>query len=221
MTDAASVVEAMRELERLGLNHGTAGNIGVRVENGILVTPSGIPPRSLRPDDIVLLGPDGSPRASERAPTSEWRIHVDVLAARAEVGAVVHTHSPEATAAACLRRPLPAVHYTVARVGLPVVPCAEYATFGTAELSANVLAALGPGLACLMANHGMVALGQDLDAAMALAVEVEWLARVRRLAVAVGPEVHVLPDDEIARVAAKFRTYGQPPESDNSRSLNT
>jgi len=103
------------------------------------------------------------------------------------------------------------VHYSVARVGAAVVPCARYATFGTPELSANVLAALGKGRAALMANHGVVALGADLDTAMDLALEVEWLAQVRRLAVTCGEPVHVLPDDEIARVAERFASYGQPP----------
>jgi L-fuculose-phosphate aldolase len=210
MTDLRqSVVDAMRTLQRQGLNHGTAGNIGVRVDDGVMVTPSGVPPDQLAAADVVRLHRDGTPADGQREPTSEWRIHVDVLAARPDVSAVVHTHSPEATAAACLRQPLPAVHYTVARAGSAVVPCAEYATFGTAELSANVLAALRTGRAALMANHGLVALGEDLDAAMALALEVEWLARVRRLAVAHGEPVYVLPDDEMARVADRFRAYGQ------------
>jgi L-fuculose-phosphate aldolase len=204
-----AIVDAMQALECQGLNHGTAGNIGVRVDAGVLVTPSGIPPGQLVAGDIVLVDKQGRPAPGQRRPTSEWRLHVDVLAARPEVSAVVHTHSPEATAAACLRRPLPAVHYAVARAGSALVPCADYATFGTAELSANVVTALGTGRAALMANHGMVALGADLDAAMALALEVEWLARVRRLAVACGEPVHVLPDDEIARVAERFVTYGQ------------
>jgi L-fuculose-phosphate aldolase len=204
-----AMVDAMRALERQGLNYSTAGNIGLRVADGLLVTPSGISPAQLEADDIVLLDDTGRPAPGQRRPTSEWRIHVDVLSARPDVHAVVHTHSPEATAAACLRRPLPAIHYAIARTGSAVVPCADYATFGTAELSANVLAALGTGHATLIANHGVVALGADLDAAMALAADVEWLARVRRLAVAHGEPLHVLPDDEIARVAERFQTYGQ------------
>jgi L-fuculose-phosphate aldolase len=206
-----AIVACARELERLGLNHGTTGNIGMRIADGVLVTPTGILPHALEPADIVRLGPDGIPDPGQRAPTSEWRIHVDVLAARPDVGAVVHTHSPEATAAACVRQPLPAVHYVVARSGGAVVPCAAYATYGTPELSASVLAALGPaGHACLMANHGMLALGGNLAAATTLAVEIEWLARVARLTRAHAAEAHVLPDDEIERVMDKLRTYGQP-----------
>jgi L-fuculose-phosphate aldolase len=213
MTEApgrVAIVACVRELERLGLNHGTNGNVGLRIADGLLVTPTGIPPGALRPADVVRLEPDGTPVPGQRVPTSEWRIHVDVMAARPDVDAVVHTHSPEATAVACLRRPLPAVHYTVARAGGSTVPCAAYATYGTADLSANVLDALGAGSACLMANHGMLAVGPDLASALALAAEIEWLARVVRLTEAHAGEVHVLPDDEIARVAARLRSYGQP-----------
>ncbi|HWC67234.1 MAG TPA: class II aldolase/adducin family protein [Acidimicrobiales bacterium] len=206
-----AIVACARELERLGLNHGTSGNIGVRIGGGVLVTPTGIPPHALRPADVVRLAPDGVPDPGQRVPTSEWRMHVDIFAARPDVGAIVHTHSPEATAAACLRQPLPAVHYAVARAGGPTVPCARYATYGTPELSASVLAALGPeGNACLMANHGMLAVGPDLVAATALAVEVEWLARVVRLTRSHAAEPHVLPDGEIGRVMDRLGTYGQP-----------
>jgi L-fuculose-phosphate aldolase len=149
-----------------------------------------------------------------RLPTSEWRLHAAVLAARPDVGAVVHTHSPEATAVACLRRSIPAVHYVVARTGRPAVPCAQYATYGSAELAANVVDALRDGGACLMANHGVLAVAPTLDRAVALAADVEWLARVHRLATAQG-EPAVLSDGEIARVAERLRAYGQPPQPDS------
>lgn len=206
----ATVVECTRELERLGLNHGSNGNVGLRIDGGLLVTPTGITPARIAPEDIVRLDAAGRPAAGQRAPTSEWRLHSSVLAARPDVAAVVHTHSPEATAFACLRRPLPALHYAVARAGGSAVPCAEYATYGTAELAGNVVTALGRGYACLMANHGMLAVGADLPEALALAVEIEWLARVVRLARGHGGEAHVLGDDEITRVRDRLRTYGQP-----------
>ena len=122
----------------------------------------------------VLVG--GSARPGQRAPTSEWRLHRDILAARPDVAAVVHTHSLFCTTLSCLRRPIPAIHYMVALAGTDQIPCAEYATFGSAELAGNVVHALGGGLACLMANHGMVALGASLPAALRLAAEVETLA---------------------------------------------
>lgn len=204
-----AVVAAARRLEALGLNQGTSGNVGQRIEGGVLVTPTGVAPAGMEPDHVVALDCRGVPRDGQLRPTSEWQLHVAVLTARPGVVAVVHTHSPEATAIACLRRPLPAVHYVIARAGGSVVPCAAYATYGSADLAANVVDALGTGWACLMANHGLVAVGATLDAAVALAADVEWLAGVYRRTLALGEAV-VLPDDEIARVAALLRTYGQP-----------
>jgi L-fuculose-phosphate aldolase len=204
------VVSAVRRLAASGLNVGTAGNVGVRVDGGLLVTPSGVPAEELVEDDVVALDMDGVPDPGQLVPTSEWRLHVAVLNARPDIAAVVHTHSPEATAAACTGRPLPAVHYVVARTGASLVPLAPYATYGSEELAANVVTSLGDGMACLMANHGLVTVGSTLDAAVALAADVEWLAGVWRRASMLGDPV-VLPDDEIARVAEQFKTYGQPP----------
>jgi L-fuculose-phosphate aldolase len=204
------VVSTAQRLSAWGLNVGTAGNVGLRADSGLLVTPSGVPAEDLREQDIVALDAVGVPQPGQLAPTSEWRLHVAVLAARPDVVGIVHTHSPEATAAACIARPLPAVHYVVARTGRSTVPCARYATYGSEELAVNVVGALGDGMACLMANHGLLTVGPTLEAAVALAADVEWLARVWRRASALGDPV-VLPDDEIARVAERFRTYGQPP----------
>lgn len=206
----AAVVGVVRELERRGLNHNTAGNVSVRHGEHVLVTPSGVPCDRLMPDDVVELDGAGVPLPGQRVPTSEWRLHVAIHAARPDVSAIVHTHSIEATAAACVGTALPAVHYVVARVGGSTVPCAPYATYGSPELATNVVTTLGErGLACLMANHGMIALGDDLDAALSLAHDVEWLAAVHRRARQLGDPV-VLPADEIARVAERFGHYGQP-----------
>jgi L-fuculose-phosphate aldolase len=207
-----AVVACAQRLDRLGLNHASAGNVGLRWGDGVLVTPSGVAAADLRPDAVVRLGADGRPAPGQLRPTTEWRIHRDVLRARPDVTAVVHTHSPEATAVACLRVGLPAVHYAVARVGAASVPCAEYATYGTEELSASVLATLDAAgtSACLMANHGVLTTGADLDAALATAVEIEWVARVWRLAKSHGEPVHVLDGAEMARVVEQLRDYGQP-----------
>ena len=181
-----------------------------RESDGWFLGPTtGLPPSALQPEHIVVVDRDGVPAAGQQLPTSEWQLHLAVLAARPDVGAVVHTHAPELTALACLRRPLPAVHYVIARAGGSAVPCAPYATYGSAELAANVVATLGAGWACLMANHGALTVGATLDAAVALAADLEWLAGVHRRAVSMGTPV-VLPDDEIARVAVRFETYGQP-----------
>ena len=210
------LVETARRLEASGLNHNASGNLSLRVDRGILVTPTGIPASRMAPDDGVLLDADGTPLdAGSRLPTSEWRLHL-ALHRRADVGAVVHTHSPEATAAAALRRAVPAIHYVVARfgvarIGASTLPCAPYATYGTDELVRAVVATLGAsGLACLMANHGAVAVGPDLATAASLVTDVEWLCGVWRRALQLGtPEV--LDDAEIARVRDRFLGYGQRP----------
>lgn len=208
-----ALVDAARRLDADGLNVNAAGNLSVRVAGGVLVTPSGIAPDVMVPDDLVLLDADGTPSdGSGRTPTSEWRLHIVLYRRRPDVGAVVHTHSPEATAAATLGTEVPAVHYVVARFGAAALPCAPYATYGSAELAAHVAATLGErGTACLMANHGAIAVAADLPTALALARDVEWFCGVHRRARQLGEPV-VLPDDELARVAERFATYGQPPE---------
>jgi L-fuculose-phosphate aldolase len=204
------VVRVAAELEHRGLNHNSAGNVSARSGPNFLITPSGLPASTLAPDDIVELDLDGVQVSGSRRPSSEWRLHAALYAAREDVSAIVHTHSVEATAAACVAAPIPAVHYVVARAGGDTIPCAPYATYGSVELAANVVACLGAqGMACLMANHGMVTVGRSLDAALALAHDVEWLAALYRKARQAGAPV-VLGPDEIARVADQFRHYGQP-----------
>ena len=205
---SALVAEA-RALDRDGLNHAATGNLSLRIGQLFLVTPSGIPARDLRPEDCVVIDADGSPRdAGGPPPTSEWRLHVE-LYRRPTVNAVVHTHSPEATAAAVLGQPVPAVHYVVAKFGGSVLPCAPYATYGTHELAASVAATLGDRYrACLMANHGGVAVAADLGTAATLARDVEWVCGVWRRASQLGEPV-VLDGAEIERVATRLARYGQ------------
>jgi L-fuculose-phosphate aldolase len=202
------LVATARRMSELGLTPGLSGNASVRTAAGFLVTPSALPYDALRPEDLVELRADGTLRADQRTPSSEWQLHRDLLAARPDIEAIVHTHSLYCTSIACLRRPLPAIHYMIALAGTDEIPCADYATYGSAELAGNVLAALGTGDACLMANHGMVALGRTLDAALRLAAEVETLAGQYWHASAIGTP-HVLPPDEIERVRARFATHGQ------------
>lgn len=190
-----------------GLTHGTSGNVSARTPGGFCVTPSGIPYESLQPADIVELDVAGNVTRGSHRPSSEWRIHRDVYVARPEVNAVVHVHPPFATTISCLRRDLPAVHYMIAAAGGATVRCAAYATFGTEELSGAVLEALRDRQACLMANHGLVALGADLDAALGVAVEVEKVAEIYWRALAAGEPV-ILDDAEMARVLERFRDYG-------------
>jgi L-fuculose-phosphate aldolase len=196
-------------MNRRGINQGTSGNLSLRAGAGMLITPSGLPYEELRADDLVYLPleNDGEPRAGDRQPSSEWRIHRDVYRARPEALAILHAHPVHCTALACLRRPLPAFHYMVATAGGRDIRCAPYATFGTQKLSDHVVAALAGRRACLMANHGLLCLGLNLDQALALAVEIETLARAYLLALSAGEPV-LLDDAEMDRVLEKLRDYG-------------
>jgi L-fuculose-phosphate aldolase len=190
-----------------GLYAGTSGNVSARTAGGLLITPSAVRCEDVDAAAIVHVATDGTPRG-RLAPSTEWRIHRDIYRSRADVGAVVHTHSTAATALSCLRRPIPAFHYMVAKAGGDDIRCARYATYGTAALSQSALAALAGGRrACLLANHGLLALGADLAAARALAEEIEALCAQYIQACAAGRPV-TLPAAEMRRVRAKFATYG-------------
>ena len=207
------VLTACRELTRLGLTHGKSGNVSVRYdERRFLVSPSGIDYEMLQADDVPLMDLEGR-WFGRRRPSSEWRFHRDILKSRHDVGAIVHTHSPRATALACTGRGIPAFHYMVAIAGGPDIRCAPYHTFGTQELSDAALVALRDRRACLLANHGVIATGADLAGALSLAGEVENLALQYSAALTLG-EVRILDDDEMCRVVEKFRTYGQQNAAD-------
>jgi len=207
-----AVIAACREMNALGINQGTSGNVSARTPDAerFLITPSGMPYDALEPADIVEMD-TGAGYRGDRLPSSEWRMHLDIYRARPEAGAVVHTHAPYATALSCLRATIPAFHYMVAVAGGTDVRCADYATFGTAALSRAMLAALQDRKACLLANHGMIAYGPTLAKALALAVEVETLARQFWTARLLGEPV-ILDDAEMQRVLARFRTYGKQPD---------
>ena len=190
-----------------GLNQGASGNVSVRLRDGFLITPSGLPNDTLEPAQMVFVDMEGQAGGSLK-PSSEWRIHRDLYRARPEVAAVVHAHSPHAVSLSCLRRDIPAFHYMVAAAGGKDIRCAGYATFGTQALSDWVLAALQNRRACLMANHGMVAVGASLDTALALALEVEELCAQYWRAKLMGEPV-LLSDAEMDEVLERFRHYGQ------------
>ena len=198
-----AMVEICLAMNRAGINQGASGNLSVRVADGFLVTPSSLPYDEMRPRDIVHMAFDGT-YGGDRPPSSEWRIHRDVLAARPDVDVVLHAHPTFATALAVHGRGIPSFHYMVALAGGDSIRCAPYATFGTQALSDHALAALDGRLACLLANHGMVVLGRTPKAALALAVEVETLARQYVFALGLGQPA-ILPPDEIDRVARKMR----------------
>ena len=211
MTDLRQqLIAAARGMEPARLNRGTSGNLSVRtVENGaagFLITPSGMPYAALSPEDIVFMHHDGRP-SGLREPSSEWRIHRDIYAARPEAQAILHAHSPFATSLACLRRAIPPFHYMIARFGGDTLRCADYATFGTQALSDAAIAALQDRSGCLLANHGMLVFGRDPAHALALAVELEELCEQYWRSSQLGAPV-LLDSAEMARVQEKFASYG-------------
>lgn len=202
-----AIVDACREMNALGINQGTSGNISARVDDGFLITPSGIPYEEMEPDQIVAMDMEGGYHG-DYLPSSEWRMHYDIFRNRPDTGAVVHTHAVFATAISCLRQGIPAFHYMIGVAGGTDIRCADYATFGTQALSDRMLKALEGRTACLLANHGMMCLGRDLKKAMWLAVEVETLARQYWYASRMGDPV-ILDDAEMTDILARFKTYGK------------
>ena len=190
-----------------GLNRGTSGNVSVRSGDGFYITPTGMRYEQLVADDIPLMALDGS-HQGRRKPSSEWRFHRDLYGARPEVGAVLHAHSPFAVSLACLRRDIPAFHYMIARFGGDSIRFADYAIFGSEELSTAAMSAMQQRKACLLANHGLLVASHDLDEALALAVELEELCEQYWRPCQLGQPV-LLSTDEMAAVLQKFAGYGQ------------
>ena len=208
-----AVIDTALAMNAAGINRGKSGNVSARWRDdafdGFLVTPTGVPYDRTTPEQIVAMTLAGEARGNV-LPSSEWRFHRDIYAARGDAQAIVHTHAPFTTTLACMHRGIPPFHYMVAVAGGKDIRCAPYATFGTQELSDHAVAALSGRRACLLANHGMIAIGASLDATLALAVEVESLAEMYWRALQIGEPVP-LPDEEMERVLEKFATYGQQP----------
>ncbi|MHB8947683.1 MAG: class II aldolase/adducin family protein [Rhodoferax sp.] len=202
-----AMLAAARTLSAQGLNRGATGNIGVRCGATFLVTPSGVPAEDLSPESMVAMDYSGAPIGPGK-PSSEWRFHRDILAARPEIGAVVHTHARFATSLACLQRELPAFHYMIAVAGGESVRCTPYAIFGSQALSSLALQALQDRKACLLGNHGMIALGVDLADALAVAVEVESLCEQYWTAMQLG-QPNILTASHMQAVLEKFKGYGR------------
>ena len=213
MSQRELLIAACRELTRRGLSHGTSGNVSLRRdETGFFISPTGMAYEALVPEDIPLMELDGR-WYGRRRPSSEWRFHCDIFKSRPDVAAIVHTHSRFATALACNDRGIPAFHYMVAVAGGADIRCAPYRTFGTQALSDAAIAALEGRRACLLANHGLIALGADLSAALALAGEVENLAAQYCAALDIGAP-RILDEAEMSAIIEKFRHYGQQDGTD-------
>jgi L-ribulose-5-phosphate 4-epimerase len=204
-----AVIDTALAMSRSGLSPGRSGNVSCRWKGGMLITPTGMAYEAIRPRDIVFVNAKGAvPGKRSRKPSSEWRFHLAAYRARPDIKAVVHTHSMHATVLACAHKPIPAFHYMVAVAGGKDIPLVSYDTFGTQELADHVAEGLAERNACLMANHGQIAVGANLGSALELAREVEVLAEQYAKVLALGAP-HILPDDEMARVLERFKNYGQ------------
>jgi len=204
-----AVIDTTLSMSRSGLSPGRSGNVSCRWDRGMLITPTGMAYDEIRPRDVVYVDAKGAvPDKKSRKPSSEWRFHLAAYQARGDMNAVVHTHSLNATVLACARKPIPAFHYMVAVAGGKDIPLVPYDTFGTKELARHVAKGLFHRNACLMANHGQIALGATLPAALELAKEVEVLAEQYARVLALG-KPYILPDEEMARVLKRFKSYGQ------------
>lgn len=200
------LIETCRKMNTVGLNQGTSGNASIRVNGGLLITPSGLDYDKVSASDMVKIDYEGKVLRGGKAPSSEWHFHCRVMAAKPRAGALLHTHSINATTLACLGRDIPPFHYMIAVAGGRDIKCAPYATFGTEKLADAVLDALDGRLACLMANHGMIVLGRDLEDAFKRAVEIETLAAQYLKALAIG-KPNLLTIGEMEVVLEKFKTY--------------
>ncbi|CAI3940361.1 5-methylthioribulose/5-deoxyribulose/Fuculose 1-phosphate aldolase (methionine salvage [Commensalibacter communis] len=201
-----AIIEACLEMNRLGINQGTSGNISVRHEDYLLITPTSVPYKQLKPKSIVRMEMDGSVKGSLK-PSSEWRFHLDILNARPEVNAVVHAHPTYSTIISIMGLDIPAIHYMIAVAGGDNIRCAPYETFGTEALSHQALKALAGRKACLLEHHGIIAVGANLSKALWLAVEVETLAKQFHGVLQLG-KPRVLSHDQIDAIVEKISNYG-------------
>lgn len=203
------IVEVAQAIDRAGFCPSKSGNVSARFGEGLLITPSGLPYAKTRPEDLIHLSLDGRVLSGERKPSSEWPFHIEIYKARPDAQAIVHTHSPRATALSSARRGIPAFHYMIALCGGADVRCADYATFGSPELAANAVRALEGRKAVLLANHGVIALGASLAGAHTIVAEVENLAGQYLDLLASGLEPIILDAAEMERVSARFAGYGK------------
>jgi len=199
------LLDTSRRMVEVGLNRGTAGNASVRCADDILITPSALPVAEMTEQDMVLLAADGKVLQG-RKPSSEWRFHCDILNARPDIGAVLHMHSTFATTIACLGKSVPAVHYHIAIAGGDTIRCTPYSVFGEQNLSDLALEALFERKACLLGNHGMIALGKDLNEALSVALEVEYLCEIYWRTLQTG-EPQILTAQQMHEVKQKFVEY--------------
>ena len=202
-----TILDVVRTLEDKGFNHVSTGNVSCRTQGGILITPTGGNSSNITPERIVRLD-DSDKVVGDGYPSSEWHMHTSILRAYPVANAVIHTHADACVALSCLRKPLPAFHYMIAGFGGDDIRCARYATFGTTDLAASAVEAIKDRTACLLANHGMIAMGKTLEAALNTTIKLETLARQYLMALHSGEPVLLLPPEEMARVGKRYGNYG-------------
>ena len=204
------ICEISKKLLTHGLNHGATGNVSVRIDNDFYITPSGMATEYMEAKDVVkcsLLIDEAEVSRMTKKPSSEWHFHQQIYQTRGDVNAIVHTHSPYASAISVLRKNIPAFHYMIALFGGSEVRCSAYEIFGSPELSEEIIKTLGTLKACLIANHGAVLVSNDLDNAFYLAQELEHLAHQYIELLKIG-SLTLLSEDEMTEVLLKFKSYG-------------
>jgi L-fuculose-phosphate aldolase len=213
-----AIIAKARWMNASGLNQGTSGNISARYCDRMLITPSATPYDAMEPEMIASMPIEGEYGTwdGRLRPSTEWRFHLDITKSRPDVGAIVHAHPTFATVLAIARKSIPACHYMMAAFGGTDIRCADYATYGTKELSENALKALEGRTGCLLANHGMIATGANLDKAMWLAVELETIAKQYYYSLAIGGPV-VLPEAAIEDTRRSFGSYGLQDDSKKAK----
>ena len=200
------LLSVMQQINGLHVNSGTSGNGSVRADGGIYVTPSGIPYDEMQEEQLVFID-NNRKYYGKYLPSSEWNFHYDLLEARSDIDAVLHTHAPYCTVLACAKQPIPSFHYMVGIAGVPEIPCCDYATFGTKELSNHVLSEIGQSNAILLANHGVITCGKTIQQALNVLVEVEHLAQVYIQLLSMD-KVNLLSEQDMSIVLRKFKAYG-------------
>ena len=207
------LIDTSLAMNASGINNGTSGNISVRTgKKRFLITPSGIPYEDMKTDQIVKTYVNGAYKGNWK-PSSEWRMHADIYDARPEAKAILHCHAPYATALSCLGKEIPPFHYMIAMTGASTIKCADYALFGTQQLSDNMMEAFGEANTCLLSNHGMTCFAKDLPSVLKLAIEVENLCQQYVLACSVGQPT-LLSDAEMEKVFEAFAEYGKQADED-------
>ena len=201
------IIDTCLEMTRLGLNQGTAGNVSVRYQDGMLITPTGTPYEQMTEDSIVYVDKDGKHEEGKR-PSSEWQFHLAVYEARPELDAVVHNHALNCAAASILGEPIPAIHYMIACTGTDHIPCVPYATFGTHKLADYVREGIKGSKAILLAHHGLITADKTLDKALSIAHEIEVITEWYLKLLATGKPIPTLPKEEMDVVLEKFKSYG-------------